>query len=75
MLLEWLSSGSNLHLDLEEAGEIDVPQMQLLWAAAREAARTGAEITCRASEAVAAAVRDAGFGRTPGFPIAGANHE
>ncbi len=75
MLLEWLASGSNLRLDLEAAEEIDVPQLQLLWAAAREAARTGVEVGCRASSAVAAAAHDSGFAQAPGFPISGVSHE
>jgi hypothetical protein len=75
LLLECLAAGSNLQLDLEAAEDLDIPQMQLLWAAAREAARTGLEITCRASGAVAAAVRDSGFAQLPGFPISGVSHE
>lgn len=75
LLLEWLAEGKNLQLDFAAAEDIDVPQMQLLWAAAREAARTGVEITCRASSAVAAAVRDSGFARVAGFPVFEASHE
>ena len=75
MLQEWLATGSNLQLDLEAAEDIDIPQLQLLWAAAREAARAGVEITCCASGAVAAAVRDSGLAKVPGFPILGVSHE
>ena len=75
VLLEWLCAGKDLHLDLGGAEEIDIPVMQLLWAAAREAARTGVELTYRVSSAAAAAVRDSGFAEVPGFPISGESHE
>ena len=58
-------SGGDLQLDLERAGEIDIAIMQLLWAAAKEAERTGAGLTIRASEAVTGAARDAGFDPWP----------
>ena len=63
ILLEWLKSGKNLHLDLERAQEIDITVMQLLWAAGREAARAGIEIEGRMSDAAATAVANAGFER------------
>jgi anti-anti-sigma regulatory factor len=75
LLLEWVAAGSNLQLDLGDAEDIDIPTMQLLWAAAREAARTGVEIRCGASSAVETAVRESGFGEAPGFPISGVSHE
>jgi len=75
LLLEWLAAGKNLRLDLEAVEDIDIAHMQLLWAAAREAAIAGVEITCRASGAVAAAVRDSGFAQIAGFPVSGVNHE
>lgn len=75
LLLEWLAAGKNLHLDLETAEDLDIPHMQLLWAAAREAVRTGVEISCRASGAAAAAARDSGFAQIPGFPVPGVSHE
>jgi anti-anti-sigma regulatory factor len=75
LLLEWLAAGKNLQLDLEGAEDIDIPVMQLLWVAAREAALTGVEITCRASRAAAAALRDSGFAQVPGFPVFGEGHE
>jgi anti-sigma B factor antagonist len=68
-LLEWLAAGKNLELDLESAEEIDITILQLLWAAAREAARTGTKIVARASSAAATAARDSGFGQLPGFPV------
>lgn len=69
MLLEWLAAAKNLELDLTRADELDITIMQLLWAAAREAARTGVGIVSRASNTAASAVTDSGFGQTPGFPV------
>jgi anti-anti-sigma regulatory factor len=69
VLLEWLSAETTLELDLERAAEIDITILQLLWAAAREAARTGAKIMARVSDAAAMAARDSGFTQLPGFPI------
>ena len=65
LLLEWLASGKDLQLDLEQAGQIDITLLQLLWAAAREARRAGAGISSRVSETAAVAARDAGFERFP----------
>ena len=67
MLLEGLASGNDLRLDLEHAGEIDITVMQLLWAAGREADRTGAGIAIRVSDAAGLAAREAGFERFPGL--------
>ena len=69
LLLEWLSAGKDLELDLERAEEIDITIMQLLWAAAREAARTGAKIVARASSAAAMAAATRVFAQLPGFPV------
>jgi anti-anti-sigma regulatory factor len=69
LLLEWLSSGKDLELDLERAEEIDITVMQLLWAAARDSARMGGKIVARASRAAALAGREAGFTQLPGFPV------
>ncbi len=68
VLLEWLCAGKDLHLDLGGAEEIDIPVMQLLWAAAREAARTGVEITCRASKRGCRRGARLGFRRGPWVP-------
>ena len=70
LLLEWLATGKDLELDLERAEEIDTTIMQLLWAAAREAAQTGAGIAGRASSAAIAAVRETGFAGALGFSFA-----
>jgi len=69
LLIEGLASGKELQLNLERAEEIDVTVMQLLWAAEREAARTGLGIVSRVSEAAATAARDAGFERFPGAAV------
>ncbi len=68
-LLAGLTAGTDLHLDLERAGKIDVTIMQLLWAAGREADRTGVALVSRVSEAAAATARDAGFERLPGMEV------
>jgi len=69
LLVEWLSAGKDLDLDLEHAEEVDVTIMQLLWAAAREAARTGGKIVAHPSSAATLAARDSGFAQLPGFPV------
>jgi anti-anti-sigma regulatory factor len=69
VLFDWLAAEKDLQLDLAEAEDIDIATLQLLHAAASAAARAGVAMTCRASSAVTAAVRDSGFGRIPGFPI------
>jgi MFS superfamily sulfate permease-like transporter len=71
VLLEGLASGKALRLDLEQAGEIDITLMQLLWAAGSEAERTGASIAIHASEAVRTAAREAGFEGFPGLAFQG----
>jgi anti-anti-sigma regulatory factor len=68
LLLEWLAAGKDLELDLEGAEEIDITIMQLLWAAEREAARTGVGVVARASSAATIAVRDAGFASATRVP-------
>ncbi len=70
LLLEWVSAGTDLDLDLERAEEVDVTIMQLLWAAAREGAGAGRKIVAHASSAATAAARDSGFAQLPGFPVA-----
>jgi anti-anti-sigma regulatory factor len=67
VLLEGLAAGTDLHLDLEHAETIDVTVMQLLWAAGREADRTGVVLAGRVSAAAAEMAREAGFERLPGM--------
>jgi anti-anti-sigma regulatory factor len=75
LLLQWLEDERKakqpLYLDLEHAEGIDITIMQLLWAVSQDAARTGAQITGRASHAVTLAVHEAGFDQAPGFPTQG----
>jgi anti-anti-sigma regulatory factor len=70
LLLEWLAAGKDLELDLTGAEGLDIAVMQLLWAGAGDAARTGAGVVGRMSEAAIGALRDAGFARLPGFESA-----
>jgi anti-anti-sigma regulatory factor len=67
LLLEWLSTGKNLELDLDHAENVDIPVLQLLCAAARDAARQGLTATIHASAAVAKTIRDSGFSEMSGF--------
>ena len=69
LLLQGLASGNDLRLDLEQAEEIDITLMQLLWAAGREADRKGASISIQVSDAAATAAREAGFERFPGVTV------
>jgi len=69
LLVEWLATGKNLELDLENADEIDITCMQLLTAAARDAGAAGAGIVVRLSAAATAAVHDAGFDQMPAFKV------
>ena len=69
LLLQGLASGNDLRVDLEQAEEIDIPVMQLLWAAGREANRKGASLAIQMSDAAATAARDAGFERFPGLTV------
>ena len=63
LLLQALNSGKELRLEIEAATHLDVTAIQLLWAAKREAARSGAPLalSAPAPEEIAAALREAGF--------------
>jgi len=65
LLLEGVSSGRSLVLDLKNVEAVDISILQLLWAAVREATLSGSTIELRASEAMAAAMRESGFDRLP----------
>jgi len=67
-LVECLSFGRDLELNLERTGEIDVTIMQLILVAARESVARGLKISGRASATAARNLRDAGFLDAPGFP-------
>lgn len=61
MLVEGCASGKELHLDLESVQQIDIAILQLLWTAAREAARLEVRVVSHLSEAVSGVAHDAGF--------------
>jgi len=67
VLLEGLTAGMDLHLDLERIEDFDVTIMQLLWTAGRAAAQTGVKFAVSFTEAAAASARDAGFEPFPGL--------
>jgi len=69
LLLQGLAAGNDLRLDLEQAEEIDITLMQLLWAAGCEADRKGHSISIQVSDAAAVAAREAGFERFPGLTV------
>jgi anti-anti-sigma factor len=66
-LLEGLAAGTDLHLDLEKLTICDITALQLLWAAGKEAARTGVKFVAPVTEAAAQAAREAGFELFPGL--------
>jgi len=66
-LLEVVSAGRDLHVDMEQIGDFDITVMQLLWAAGRDAARAGIKLTIPVTEAAAAAAQEAGFEPFPGL--------
>lgn len=70
-LLQALAAQAEVRLDLEHATELDVTALQLLWAAEREARRSGKafELAASVPPDVLRAVGEAGF---ENFPFAGA---
>ena len=66
-LLEGLATGTAVQVDLEGIVEIDITAMQLLWAAGREAARSGRRLEMRVPPGAVKAAQEAGFGRFPGL--------
>ena len=69
-LLEALAPGKRLLADLERSTELDVAALQLLWAARREALRTGVGFTLTGCvpEDLSIALQDAGF-EEPADPV------
>ena len=63
LLLQALASGSELRVELEGATELDITSLQLLWAAGREARRSGRGFTLagKVPEEISAMANDAGF--------------
>jgi anti-anti-sigma regulatory factor len=69
LLLEGLTPGRDLHLDLERATELDITALQLLWAAKREAEVLGMRFTLvgQVPEKMLVDAGDVGF---ENFPVA-----
>jgi hypothetical protein len=67
LLLQALQPGKKVNLLLECAAELDVTAVQLLWAAGREAKRSGVEFTFAGTvpEEISTALGDAGFEKLP----------
>ena len=67
VLLEALAFGKDLQVDLQQATELDVTAMQLLWAAEREARKSGRRflLAGQVPDEIVVAVMEAGFERFP----------
>jgi ABC-type transporter Mla MlaB component len=63
LLVKALSSGKDMHLSMASAAELDVTALQLLYAADREAAKSGMKLTLddHVPEEIFSAMTDAGF--------------
>jgi anti-anti-sigma regulatory factor len=63
LLLEALSSGTEVLISLDDATDLDVTAFQLLWAAERQARQSGVEfrISGQVPEPVSIALAEAGF--------------
>ena len=68
LLIEKLKSGAAVAVSLESTSALDVTAVQLLWAAVREAERTGVEFKCKGPmpQAVRSALAEAGM---EAFPV------
>jgi len=66
LLLEALSSGKEIRLDLERATEMDVTALQLVWAVEREAKAAGVNfVRVAPPQTIAVACGEAGFEMFP----------
>jgi ABC-type transporter Mla MlaB component len=67
ILVQGLACKKDLRIDLEQAKELDVTAMQLLWAASREAGILNRELTLRGKvpQEILMAIREAGFDAFP----------
>jgi anti-anti-sigma regulatory factor len=63
VMLQALASGKDLQVDLQRATDLDVTAMQLLWAAEREARKSGQRcfLVGQAPKEIIAAAGEAGF--------------
>jgi anti-anti-sigma regulatory factor len=70
ILLQALTSGKPLQLELEAATDVDIATLQLLWAAERDVRRAGLRFTRTGQlpETIAQVATDAGFEQ---FPVSG----
>jgi len=67
MLIQALSEGKGLRIDLESCTELDITALQLLWAAEREARKSSAVFAAAGSvpEEITIAATAVGFERFP----------
>jgi anti-anti-sigma regulatory factor len=65
LLVKALASGKNLHVSMASATELDVTALQLLYAADREAAKSGRKLTLddHVPDEILSAMTDAGFAK------------
>ena len=61
VLLQALTGGRDLRVDLESVGDFDLTLLQLLWAAGREADHRGVRMAILAPESVRAVAGEVGF--------------
>ena len=71
MLMETVNSLKDLRLDLENASDLDITTMQLIWAAARDLENAGKSLMAygQVPEPLHAAIREAGFEKFPGLSL------
>jgi anti-anti-sigma factor len=69
LLLAGMASGETLRLDLRDVASIDISTLQLLWAAGRQAERTGVRVELQIPETAAYTARQAGFEQFPGLTV------
>jgi len=67
LLVRALNSGKEVRLAIDGATHLDMTAIQLLWAAEREAAKSGAGFALGGpmAEGIAAGLREAGFDKFP----------
>ena len=73
LLLEGLTSGKPMQVDLTSAEEIDVTLLQLLWAAGHDTEMQPDPLVSGASDSALAAANNAGFESFPGMSDSGEN--
>jgi len=73
LLLEGLTSGKEMHIDLTKAEEIDITLLQLLRAVGHDTERQSGALVSGVSEAAVAAAKGAGFESFPGTSESGEN--